>query len=195
MIRQPHIAGAAFAIKMRFNPHTVMSPMVDLISHALWAYALFHHQPEVYWYVAFSLLPDLLWGIPSFIGFFASGMSLGQLRRMRWKLPHESASKMPYFSFVRTAYHASHSWLLMAIASLVVAAVVPGLAVPFAAGVFLHLAMDLFVHKDSVAGQVPLYPLSKWKVTGFVHWSEKRFLVANYALLAIVYALIVLGYV
>ncbi len=167
--------------------------MVDLVSHALWAYALFHHQPDAYWYAAFTLLPDLLWAIPALVGFFASGMSIGQLRRMRWKLPHESTSRMPYFSFVRTAYHASHSWLLMAVASLVVAIAVPGLAVPFAAGVFLHLAMDLFVHKDSFAGQVPLYPLSNWKVKGFVHWSNRKFIAANYALLIIVYALMVLG--
>ena len=168
--------------------------MVDFIAHALWAYAMFHHQPDAYWYVAFSLLPDLLWGVPAFVGFFLSGMGIDDLRKMRWKLPHESASKTPYFSFIRTAYHASHSWLLMAVASLIVAVAIPWLAVPFAAGVFLHLAMDLLVHKDSIAGQVPLYPLSSWKVNGFIHWSDRRFIIANYALLAVVYALIALGY-
>jgi hypothetical protein len=168
--------------------------MVDLVSHALWAYALFHRQQGAYLYAAFTLLPDLLWGAPSFIGFLVSGMSLGDLRRMRWRLPHESKSRMPYFRLVRTAYHASHSWLVMAAASAAVAAIAPPIAVPFAAGVFLHLAMDLFVHKDSFAGQLPLYPLSKWKVAGFVHWSEKRFLEVNYALLTVAYALVILGY-
>ena len=167
--------------------------MVDLVSHALWAYALFHHQPDAYLYAGFTLLPDLLLAIPAFIGFFISGMNIGQLRKMHWKLPHESKSRMPYFRFVRTAYHASHSWLVMAILSLLVAIVFPAFAIPFAVGVFLHLALDLFVHKDSFAGQVPLYPLSSWKVKGFIHWSEKRFLLVNYALLIIVYSLMALG--
>jgi hypothetical protein len=121
-------------------------------------------------------------------------MGISELQKMRWKLPHENSSRIPYFHFVRTAYHASHSWLLMAIASLFVAIVFPSLALPFAAGVLLHLAMDLLVHKDSMAGQVPLYPISDWKVKGYVHWSEKRFLVANYAILIVIYALIMLGY-
>ncbi|MFA6329659.1 MAG: hypothetical protein WCX64_03170 [Candidatus Micrarchaeia archaeon] len=168
--------------------------MVDVVSHALWAYALFHHQPDAYWYAAFTLLPDLLWAIPAIVGFFMSGMGIGQLRKMRWRLPHESDSKKPYFVFVKTAYHASHSWLVMAVLSAIVAAVFPAFALPFAVGVFLHLGLDLFVHKDSFAGQVPLYPLSNLKVGGFVHWSDRKFIAANYALLIIAYALIMSGY-
>lgn len=163
--------------------------MVDFFSHALWAYALFHSQGNALYYAAFSILPDLLWGIPAMLGFLFSGMRFSQIRRMRWRV-HENPSKMPYFSFVRAAYHSSHSWVVMAVFCLVVLALLPWLAAPFAAGVFLHLGMDLFVHKDSIAGQLPLYPFSRRRVPGFIHWSEKRFLLVNYALLAVVYALI-----
>lgn len=111
-----------------------------------------------------------------------------------FRLPHEEArkrfAKLPYFRFVRGAYLASHSWLLAGIASIVVYFAAPSFAAPFAFGVFLHLAMDLFVHKGGVGGQVPFYPVSMYRVVGFVHWSDRAFLAANYALLILVYALI-----
>jgi len=170
--------------------------VVDFFSHALWAYALFHARPDALAYAACSLLPDLAWGIPAIVLFFASGRKFSEMRRWR-KLPHEEARKslrnQPYFEGVRVAYHSSHSWLVAATASLLVAIAAPKLALPFVSGVFLHLAMDVFVHKDSVNGQLPLYPSSKWRAPSFVHWSEKRFVAANYALLAVVYALIFLG--
>ena len=166
--------------------------MVDFFSHALWAYALFHARPDAVVYAAAALLPDLAWGIPAIILFVASGRKFAELRRWR-KLPHENLRKQPYFETVRTAYHASHSWVIAAIASFIVAVAIPKLALPFVSGVFLHLAMDLFVHKDSVNGQEPFYPLSAWRAPSFVHWSNKKFIAANYALLAVVYALIFLG--
>lgn len=165
--------------------------MVDLISHALWAYALFHRQSNVFAYVAFSLLPDLVFGLPALIAFTANGEIRQNFRRARrWQLPHETASKLPYFEFVRKFYHASHSWLVMGFTSLVLLAFAPQFALPFVSGVFLHLGMDLFVHKDSIAGQYPFYPLSNFRVKGFIHWSDKHFLVVNYGLLALLYALI-----
>ncbi len=166
--------------------------MVDFFSHALWAYALFHARPDALAYAAFSLLPDLAWGIPAIVLFVASGRKFNELRKWR-RLPHEDLRKQPYFETVRVAYHTSHSWLVAAVASLAVAALVPSIAMPFIYGVFLHLAMDLFLHKDSVNGQLPFYPLSKWRAPGIIHWSNKKFIIANYALLAAVYALIFLG--
>lgn len=166
--------------------------MVDFISHALWAFAVFHNSADAFAFAGFSLLPDLLWGVPAVFLFFLNGGSLGELRKMR-RLPHESVRKSPYFSSVRIFYHASHSWLVTALASVAVYFLLPALAFPFTGGVFLHLAMDLFVHKDSVAGQLPLYPLSRFKVNGFFHWSNRKFLAFNYAALVIVYALIFAG--
>ncbi|MFH0974065.1 MAG: metal-dependent hydrolase [Candidatus Micrarchaeota archaeon] len=170
--------------------------MVDFFSHALWAYALFHARPDALAYAASAVLPDLAWGIPAVLLFFASGRKFSEMRKWR-KLPHEEMRKrfrsQPYFESVRAAYHASHSWLVAALASLVVWAFAPKIALAFFSGVFLHLAMDVFVHKDSVNGQEPFYPLSHWRAPSFVHWSNKKFIAANYALLAIVYALILLG--
>ncbi len=174
-------------------PAAPSNVMVDLFSHALWAYALFHSQPDALAYAAASVLPDVLWAVPAVLSYTIGGHGLHEFRRVRWNSTNETASKIPHFDFIRRAYHFSHSWLIMALLSAAVALFFPKFAVPFIAGVFLHLGMDLFVHKDSISGQLPLYPASKWRVNGFIHWSSWKFLAANYALLAIVYALILTG--
>ncbi|VVB68373.1 Uncharacterised protein [Candidatus Norongarragalina meridionalis] len=161
--------------------------MVDFFSHALWAFALFHNQPNAWMYAAFAVLPDFLFSLPAIFVFTTKGISP---RHMRWR--GAGASVPPEFGAVITAYHLSHSWLIMGLASWVVALLFPALTAPFFCGVFLHLAMDLFVHKDSVAGQMPLYPLSKRRVAGFFHWSNRKFMILNFALLALAYAGILL---
>ncbi|MFH0836038.1 MAG: hypothetical protein V1834_02635 [Candidatus Micrarchaeota archaeon] len=165
--------------------------MVDFISHALWSYAIFHAQEQVAFFVLASLLPDLGFGIPAFVLFIAGGAGFKKMQDA-WKA-HESRSRLPAFETVKTAYHLSHSWLVMALIALALSIFLPEFVLPFVGGVFLHLALDLFVHKDSPAGQLPLYPLSKHRVKGFIHWHEKKFLLINYAALAVVYALLLLG--
>jgi hypothetical protein len=164
--------------------------MVDFISHALWAFALFHDFSFALAFVLFSLLPDLLWGVPLVIILIITG-KLWQMRKMKWRSTQkqENPNGMPV-NFIQNAYHFSHSWLVMALASIIVFVFLPSLALPFVGGVFLHLSLDLFLHKDSISGQMPFYPLSKFKVKGFLHWSDRRFMILNYLLLSIIYILI-----
>jgi len=169
--------------------------LVDFFSHALWAFALFHREPSAVAYILFSLVPDMLFAAPAILLFLGSGFSLKKLSRFR-KLPHESASKLPFFSLVRTVYRMSHSWLVMAAIAVLVGIVYRPLVFPFVGGVLLHLSLDLFTHKRSMAdhaGQMPLYPLSEWKVEGIIHWSDRRFLAVNYGLLCLAYILIWAG--
>jgi|GEM_PF-2123369 len=170
--------------------------MVDLVSHVLWAYAVFNRQPDVWSYAVFSILPDLIWAIPSVGGILTSGQAREHFRNMRHFDRSERMKRIagqPHFDLVRTLYHAAHSWLLMTVLGGMVWALKPELAAPFFGGVFLHLAMDLFLHKESPFGQHPFFPLSKFKVDGFIHWSDKRVLAANFALLAVAYLGIYLG--
>jgi hypothetical protein len=164
--------------------------MVDFISHALWAFALFHDFSLAWAFVFFSLLPDLLWGAPLTLILTISG-KLWQARKIKWRSTRkqETLSGMPV-NFIQNAYHASHSWLVMTILSTLFLTIYPPLALPFIGGVFLHLTLDLFLHKDSIAGQTPFYPLSNFKVKGFAHWSNKKIIIINYALLTITYTLI-----
>ncbi len=171
--------------------------MVDLVSHVLWAYAFFHNQPDAWAYAAFSVLPDLIWAIPSVGGILTSGQAREHFHGIRKADRSERMAhiaRQPHFNLVRTLYHAAHSWVLMAAVGAVLWAAVPHLAAPFFGGVFLHLAMDLFLHKESPFGQHPFFPLSKFKVDGFIHWSDRRVLAANFALLALAYLAIYLGY-
>jgi membrane-bound metal-dependent hydrolase YbcI (DUF457 family) len=166
--------------------------MVDFLSHALWAYALFHNDPRAPAFALLSLLPDLVWAVPALAAYLWNGLRTGRFLPLR-KLPHEEASRLPYFAFVRNVYSLSHSWLGWLVLASLVSYFDPELFTPLFAGVYLHLALDLFTHRHSLGGQRPLYPASDWRVEGFVHWSEARFLIANYGLLTLIYLLIFAG--
>lgn len=170
--------------------------MVDLISHALWAFVLFHHQPDAVFFVVFSWLPDAVWAVPSILALLFSGKALESIRGMGSTNRQKRMDRImnqPHFPTIKLLYNAAHSWLLMGMAAVVVWLVLPKLALPFAGGVFLHLAMDVFLHKESPFGQYPFFPASKFKVEGFIHWSDKRVLAANFTALTLAYALIFAG--
>ena len=167
--------------------------MVDLISHALWAFAFFHNLSNAWLYVLFTLLPDLLWGVPSFAFLISTGR-LGELRKARWRRSQNKDGVKDFRSDLGgKLYHLSHSWIAMGFVGALLLVFIPSIAFPFIGGVFLHLAFDLFLHKDSVFGQMPLYPLSSFRVEGFIHWSDRRLIVLNYALLTLAYFIIIAG--
>ncbi|MBI5226065.1 hypothetical protein HY994_02380 [Candidatus Micrarchaeota archaeon] len=170
--------------------------MVDLISHALWAFVVFHHQPDAALFAIFSLLPDAIWAIPSVLALIFSGTALESIRGMGSTNRQQRMARIknqPHFPAIKLLYNAAHSWLLMGLGVLFVWAALPKFALAFAGGVFLHLALDLFLHKESPFGQYPFFPVSKFKVEGFIHWSDKRVLAINFGALALAYALIFAG--
>lgn len=169
--------------------------MVDLISHALWAFAFFHDLSNAWLYVGFTLLPDLLWGAPLFI-FLILTRRLGKIKGIKWHSNQKQGEVegVP-INFIHKAYHLSHSWLVMSLTSVLVFIFIPSITLPFIGGVFLHLAFDLFLHKDSVSGQMPLYPLSFYRVKGFIHWSNRKFMILNYLMLTIAYVLILIYHI
>jgi len=152
--------------------------MVDFVSHVLWGYVCFHSFTDWPLYVFFGLLPDLIFSVPSVF------TMLKYRRTLKWRLPHEEASKIPEFVLVRKTYWTAHSLLLIALLVVAAAVLAPAAAAPVAGGMLLHFALDVFTHKDGMAGQKPLYPLSQFKVVGATHWSNRRFLLVDYALLA-----------
>ena len=171
--------------------------MVDFVSHALWAYVLFHHQADMAAYAFFSVFPDLVWAVPSIFLGLASGSLFERFKGWRKASRADRFQKMqeqPHFSMVRTLYRVAHSWLLMSLVAAILWAVRPELMAPFVGGVFLHLGMDLFLHKESPFGQYPFFPVFNYAVDGVIHWSDRRVLAANFAALVLALALIFFRY-
>jgi len=160
---------------------------MDFFSHALWAFFVARSAKVKDWkqFILFSVVPDVAFALPSVL----VGLFWAISDRL---VPWEAASFAANFWWVSVFYHVAHSLLTLA-AFVLVARIAFG-AFPWAAagGWFLHLAMDLFTHKDSMTVPMPLYPFGP-EVAGFVHWSEPWFLVVDWLLLAAVYAVLIFG--
>jgi len=132
--------------------------MVDFFSHIGWSYVVFHSVADWPLYVFFGLLPDLLFAVPS------AFTMLKYRRRLKWRLPHEEASKLPEFVLVRRVYWTAHSLVLVALLALLAVVFAPTLAAPIAGGNAAALCFGCFYAQERNGG--PEAVLSFFAVQG-----------------------------
>ncbi len=155
---------------------------MDLLGHGLWAFALFKHFPWQLEAAAFSLLPDLLFGIPALFFLMAFGRN--------WK-----GNYGKLFPKIEPFYRAGHSLVTMVVCFAGATLFFGEFQLALVAGWGLHILLDAPVHKGGwVDGQELLYPVSKRRVKGrwwFKEEVEKRpwIIIVNYALALLVYFL------
>jgi hypothetical protein len=151
---------------------------MDWLSHILINNLVFKELPQEkrVWAIFLGIAPDIF----SFAGIYR----LEFFKKMLFfkKIP---ASFVPHLIF--RAYNIGHSvpiwlavFLILWLAGWQTAAIVWS-------GWLIHIFLDIFTHSPASVTQTrPFWPLSKWSYSGFT-WSTKKFLLAEYAILAIFY--------
>jgi hypothetical protein len=165
---------------------------MDTLSHAFWGYASLRWRGprSARWGLLTGAAPDLL---------YASAAALHRLytegwEGLRWSGRYDPAiwrrGGPPMPEELQYAYDHfyvyTHSFVILGAAALAWCAISrrpPWLLLPWA----LHIAMDTFSHERY---QTPiLFPISRWALEGYA-WSRPPMLIANFAALALVYALL-----
>ena len=139
---------------------------MDLPSHFIWAFVLFHNQPWAWVAVAFCCIPDVLWFLPRLIR-----VAYHRLFIRRGRLPFTDISDVQ----TRHLYRLNHSLITATFASLFAFLVsTPQMAIGVFAGWALHLFMDIWTHKGGIVDGIRLfYPLSDWKFPALIWWKEE----------------------
>ena len=151
---------------------------MDWLSHILINNLVFKELPleKRWWAIALGVAPD----IASFFGIYR--MEFFKKMLFFKKIP---ASFVP--SWVVKAYNIAHSVPLWLVIFLSLWLAGWHLAAVVWCGWLVHIALDIFTHgAESVTQTRPLWPLSRWYYAGFV-WSTKKFLLIQYAILAVLY--------
>lgn len=160
---------------------------MDILAHGLWTAVAargaqkksgrrIHAGRAAFW----GIFPDLFaFGIPV-------ALALGQ--RLAGTAPPIDAGRHVHLPLVGLLYPASHSFVIcVPVLALVWLAarrpVLPMLGWPF------HILIDMWTHSDRFYPTPILWPLSSFHVSG-IAWSNRWFMLANYAALAIVYLLL-----
>ena len=144
---------------------------MDLFAHLAWSliiFGKFFPLEELIQILFFSVFPDLVWGIPSFL-LFVSERLKGKKGML---MVHERGG------WIRSVYYSSHSFISLAIFFLVFSLITKAFYTPLLCGWGMHLLFDMFLHKGTL-GNKPLYPLG-YKINGLFHWSNKKFLIINW---------------
>ena len=134
---------------------------MDLPSHVIWSYALFHSQQWAAVAVVFCVLPDLLWFLPR----------LATFALHRGKIQFADANDLR----TRHLYRTNHSLLTAALATAIVYFIFgQQIATGVAAGWLLHIFMDIWTHKGGIVDGIRIfYPVSDWKFPAPIYWREE----------------------
>ena len=157
---------------------------MDLLSHVLLNNLVFKELPlkTRWWPLIFGVAPDI-------IG-FGTMYRLEYLKKVLFfnKLP---AEYVPQRVFV--VYNIAHSLVIWLLVFSVLYFLNFQLFALLYCGWLVHIVADIFTHSahSSTGATKILWPLSEWCFPGLA-WSQKKFLVFNYGLFAILYLLIYL---
>ena len=171
---------------------------MDIISHGLWAGAAGEWLRRgsnrtgktVAWTVAFGVAPDLIWLVP------VTAWSLFQPEP--WRIVSEyimatPANEPQLPAMVNAVTHHAHCFMHSAIIALLVTTLAwwlrPTLLIPLI-GWWLHIAIDVPTHSSDYYAVPFLYPITYEGVDG-VAWTTPWLLALNYAVLGLVYWLLV----
>jgi len=152
---------------------------MDFFAHLAWSYIIFGKfvgLDQLIQILFFSVLPDLIWGIPAFFVFVWSKIKTGKGRL----LIHEREG------WIRSLYYSSHSFVSIFILFAISSVLTKSIYTPLVYGWGLHLLFDMFLHKGTL-GNKPLYPLG-YKIDGLIHWKNKKFLIISWVLIAFLFS-------
>ncbi|MFH0970933.1 MAG: hypothetical protein V1835_00035 [Candidatus Micrarchaeota archaeon] len=151
---------------------------MDFFSHLAWTYLLlFRGRPDMVQGLFFGVFPDII-----FVG-LAIILSINLFARTR------QISRQKLFPFVRRAYLVGHSLITVAVFCIIASIISGGFYFPALAWA-LHILFDIYTHKGSPAEpQMPLYPLQKPSIKGYIWWRNPYFMAANWLLILLVYFL------
>ena len=184
---------------------TILLFFMDSPSHALWTYALeksfwpeFVKTNPGFLFVSlfFSILPDLIVDAP-FVLYLLFNKHKYHLKTFKeiinfgytiiQQKPLEYETLFPWSA--KTAFY-SHSFLTYFLIAIILKLAYPETFLPFVVGYGIHLLIDIPLHNDYFSSK-PFYPLSKIKIPGWLTWYHtKNFQKYNYALLALVYIIL-----
>ncbi len=173
---------------------------MDVIAHTLWTNALFHlkykHQRRMRYLAAFfGVVPDLIGFTPLFFYLLFSGRAFGGERISVLYSSHWTSR------FAEEAYNYTHSLAIFAICFLLVT-IIGNIYLKSKRGQLyktwffwpmlgwaLHILIDIPTHPDFYSTPF-LYPFSNYQNHHGVTWAHPVFMVINYTLLAMAYAII-----
>jgi hypothetical protein len=147
---------------------------MDVFSHGLWSYLIFHKQRWKYWAILVGVLPDLL----SWFIFMLYRMVNG----IAWGGP----DVMTIPQWVWDLYGLSHSLIVFMVVFGVLWLVfrrVQWILLPY----LVHILIDIPTHSRHFLPTPFLWPISDWAFPG-ISWGQRWFMMLNLSLIAIGYA-------
>jgi len=150
---------------------------MDTISHALWTNLIFKEIPvgERSFIIAFGILPD-------YIAFSLVTVKNFIKRTMSFEEPPMSA--LPKYVF--QLYDITHSLVIWLAVFLVLRLLGLDFWLLAFYGWGLHILLDVFTHTTEFFPTPILWPFSRFHFSG-INWSNKWFMLFNYALLLFLY--------
>ncbi len=152
---------------------------MDLFAHLVWSFIIFGKfvpSNQLIQILFFSILPDLIWGIPSFFLFISDRLK----GKTGFLMVHEREG------WIKSVYYSSHSFVSVFVLFALGSILTKSVYMPLLYGWGLHLLFDMFLHKGTL-GNKPLYPLG-YKINGLLHWKSRKFLIVNWAVIAVLLA-------
>jgi hypothetical protein len=144
---------------------------MDVISHALWANALFRKKKWAELGIFFGIFPD--------VGFLPIILHV----LFATPLPYEEAlSSVPHYLFI--PYFLLHSFVALGIVALILF-IWAKEYLPALLGWFLHIIIDIPVHDGFFATRF-IYPISNYGISG-IPWTNVWIFVGNYLALGGIY--------
>ena len=150
---------------------------MDIFSHGLWSFAVFHKKKYALKATLFGILPD----ISSFGILFIINLINGNLRK-----GPPSLSSLPDWLFA--AYNMTHSFVVFLVIFLSIYLIAKKWYWPLTAWA-IHILIDIPTHSFRFFPTPFLWPLSDYKFDG-ISWATPWFLLLNYGALLIVFLVI-----
>ena len=148
---------------------------MDIFSHGLWSYAVFHkNKSNAVKALLSGILPDIISFGPHFILSIFSGSFV------RGK---PSLNSIPEYIF--TLYNLTHSLIIFILSALLIYIITKKFYIWLLAWP-LHVFVDIFTHDASFFPTPFLFPISDFRFNGY-SWAHPEFLLINYSLIILVY--------
>ena len=160
---------------------------MDIVSHALWSYLIYHKAdtPEQLLAVALGVAPDLIPFAPMTIRHFVK-RQMGAWKKIDKDNYEEVNRTIP--RWVHRLYdvtHSIHIWIVWFCVLWAIRGSVPWPAFAW----LIHIVVDIPTHTKRFFPTPFLWPISSFKVDGF-SWAERWFMRLNYGSLILGYILV-----
>jgi hypothetical protein len=167
---------------------------MDIISHALWSSALFksvnlklNKKRFNIWKAAlFGMFPDIFAFVVPGIIFFFIIIFQTQFNFVNLSTIIQSP---PYSDIIEMLYNISHSLIIFTLVFLLIWLIFrKPIWIMF--GWFLHILIDIPTHLIGHFATPLFWPISNFRINGFIYWREPWFMIVDVILLVVVYGII-----